>query len=829
MSSRDSVQALIDNGYYIIPITKGQKRPAVSGWQNWRATSADEIMPYIDKGCGIGILTGVGDNPLCGVDIDSMDEGLVDSFMEWCWSAYSPRGMRVGNPPKKLFLFRTDKAYTKVSSRDFLDANGKVHKLELLGAGQQFVSFGTHPDTGKNYKWIPSSESPINTSIRNLGLPLYEADLKAMILAFEERALAAGLTPKTSSRRSNDQTADASATDILMNYEAATGLTADECRKTIEGLDCEDYDTWLKVGMALHHEFSGESDGLVIWNEWSQEGTNYKDIGDLTFRWNGFVATPGRTPVTMRSVVHEAKEVHKEEIRTEKRSTGGQMYDMVNSCGDTYALLEDVAPKLGAMAGVDMVLKMESEKHLRERFKRLEGIALPVATARKALAKGKKTGSDGEVAGIERPAWAEGWVYVSEANNFINVNTGVTVDLAGFRGLFDAEMGDADEGTNAAAWALNNKVLPKADRRMYMPGTSNLFKMDGVRYVNSYSHKGRVELSGDPAADDKDDYRAGVFKRHLELLIAGGKWTREVHLFANFLRYCAENPGKHMTWAVLLQGGYGDGKSEPITRLMGRLVGRNNTRVIQAQTIEGDKFNGWAEGHVFGIIEEIKLHGHNRYDILNKLKPIITNDVIEIRRMRTDSYVAPNTGKYYITTNYKDALPVVSADRRYMILFSQFPAERRNDTDYFSELFRVIDSDEGSRAIGRWLLGVPYHEDFKPQGHAPHTIDKEHTVELSQDSFLDKIEAALTGSDSPMFGEDYVVYGPFYEYIDLMHMANGKGFLSDRVLGKYLTELGYNYIGRKRLSCGQHRIWMKGDSGDLGVFMDKYETQKLLT
>jgi hypothetical protein len=123
---------------------------------------------------------------------------------------------------------------------------------------------------------------------------------------------------------------------------------------------------------------------------------------------------------------------------------------------------------------------------------------------------------------------------------------------------------------------------------------------------------------------------------------------------------------------------------------------------------------------------------------------------------------------------------------------------------------------------------VEYHKDFKPQGHAPYTLDKEHAAELSQDTTLDAIEAALYDSDSPLFGRDYVVYGPFHEYIDGMNVANGKGFVSDRMLNKYLTDLGYNYIGRKRLEIGQHRIWMKGEGADLQIFADKYETQKLI-
>ena len=69
----NNLQKLIDNGYYIVPIAKGQKRPAVSKWQDLRISSVDEIKPYTDKGCGIGILTGIGPHAVAAIDIDSKD------------------------------------------------------------------------------------------------------------------------------------------------------------------------------------------------------------------------------------------------------------------------------------------------------------------------------------------------------------------------------------------------------------------------------------------------------------------------------------------------------------------------------------------------------------------------------------------------------------------------------------------------------------------------------------------------------------------------------------------------------------------------------------
>jgi hypothetical protein len=783
----------------------------VSKWQDLRISNVDEIKPYVDKGCGIGILTGVGEFPVCGVDIDSIDEGLVAEFIDDI-DAYPVT--RIGKAPKKLLLYQTDVPYPKMSSKKFEDSEGNVHQLEILGTGQQFVAYGVHPDTGRKYDWKWSD--PLKESTHELPM-LIEASIRELLSRFEQLALDRGYTPKGSSSKGVTSSGD-SALDALMNYEPSAGLSLEECRDVLTTLDCEDYDLWIKVGMALHHEFSGGAEGFELWDVWSSEGVTYKGANDLTFRWKGF-GQVGRSPITMRSIVHEAKEVKKEEIRAEKRDMQIEMQKLVWACMDSHALLDDVAPKLGSISNGDTVLGIEAEKLIKDRFKALMGERLSVSVLRKAIAKGK---SKEDIAKSEdlQVGWTKGWVYISEANQFFNTATGVSLDVQGFRGLYDAEMDE--EGGNSAMWALNNNIVPKADRRMYVPGAGPLFKMDGVRYVNTYSTKGSVDLTGEQCEEGS----AEIFEEHIKLLIGGGEWTREAHLFTNFLRYVLEFPDKRMTWAVLLQGSYGDGKSEPITRIMGRLLGRQNVRIIQAQTIESDKFNGWAEGHLFGIVEEIKLHGHNRYDILNKLKPIITNDVIEIRRMRTDSYTAPNTGNYYITTNYKDALPVVAEDRRYMILFSQFPKAFTNDIKYFNMLFKAIGSDAGARAIGNWLMSIDYHKDFRPQGHAPDTEAKAQAAELSQDTVVDNIERLLADSDSPLFCEDYIVYGPFKDVVQHEGLLSNKGVVSDRVLAKHIHDLGFEYIGRQRVGGRRERIWAKSTNPQF--FADKYDDRKLL-
>jgi ABC-type dipeptide/oligopeptide/nickel transport system ATPase component len=67
-----------------------------------------------------------------------------------------------------------------------------------------------------------------------------------------------------------------------------------------------DYDTWLNVGMALHHETNG--DGFETWDAWSQLSPKYTSRSYGLERWNSFGKRASGPVVTARSLVHLAND-----------------------------------------------------------------------------------------------------------------------------------------------------------------------------------------------------------------------------------------------------------------------------------------------------------------------------------------------------------------------------------------------------------------------------------------------------------------------------------------------------------------------------------------
>lgn len=99
--------------------------------------------------------------------------------------------------------------------------------------------------------------------------------------------------------------------DFMAGFEPKLGLTEDDARELIEQLDPDlGRDEWIRVAMALHHEFDGGEEGFQLWDDWSSAGGKYPGEEALRTQWDSLTrrAGPGRRQVTMASVKKMVKD-----------------------------------------------------------------------------------------------------------------------------------------------------------------------------------------------------------------------------------------------------------------------------------------------------------------------------------------------------------------------------------------------------------------------------------------------------------------------------------------------------------------------------------------
>ena len=172
--------------------------------------------------------------------------------------------------------------------------------------------------------------------------------------------------------------------DPFAGLEPKVGLTLTDAKSLIKYIDNSDYQTWLKAGMALHHEFDGSDDALAIWNDWASTASNYQSFEDLQYRWDNF-AQGGQNPVTARWLIKFGKEATKNAENQEKHKTLDEVKNLIIECKDSVVLINDIAKKAGLAAAGDIAMRTELLGLIRAQFKRITNTTLALSDARVAM------------------------------------------------------------------------------------------------------------------------------------------------------------------------------------------------------------------------------------------------------------------------------------------------------------------------------------------------------------------------------------------------------------------------------------------------------------
>jgi len=170
---RELAPKLVENGYEIIPVVPGGKRPAQGReWQNKTATTLEQVKDatptYGDSSIGI-----VG-RTTPAFDFDIMQADLADYMMALAASIIGSKQIPVRYGFKPKFLMpgrwhdgdapgkRSSKGYIAADA-DPLDPRLIVNRIEFLGDGQQWVAIGDHDKAAAKYTYLDDLHSPVTT------------------------------------------------------------------------------------------------------------------------------------------------------------------------------------------------------------------------------------------------------------------------------------------------------------------------------------------------------------------------------------------------------------------------------------------------------------------------------------------------------------------------------------------------------------------------------------------------------------------------------------------------------------------------------------------
>ena len=783
---------IAENGYSVIPIRPGEKRPYGEKWQTYDG-SVEGVEDWLKSGKGaFGVGIKAKDTP--AVDVDVHDPKMVEKIVEFVTDLVGDTLKRVGLPPKTLLTYQSDEPFPKIDTGFWVDERGRTVKVEILADGQQFVAAHIHPDTGKPYQWL-GGKSVLNT--RREDLPILTKDHGEAIKAFAIQTFSeAGYQRKTKALQRLSATG-LDPDDPFAAVRAKTDIGEDELfRKLMLVPSNEDYEMWFHVGMALYHQYDGQQQGLDLWHQWSSTAANY-DAEALDKKWPTFnIQQKDRPPITARFIIKQAQD-------EERRVNEEVLEEVLTGIGGAEDLkaLQKVCETI-KQTQFDMVIREMLVGRVKDRFKKITGTMPRIGVVRDMTRY--ETPENRAM-----PGWLKNWVYCQHDKTLFNMVDRRSLD----RESFDASharlmltQSERNEGksvpeTSAFAAAMNLYQVPVVYNKMFMPGMDALYKLNDIAYVNTYSDQGIPELPGELSPADEQAIQ--IFLGHFEHLIAN---ERDRRLFLDFLTFIVQNPGQRVNWAILLQGTEGDGKSY-FANILKAVLGITNVNVIRGKEME-EKYNPWAENALVCFVEDARLHGNNRFDVINTLKPMITNTTVTIRRMNVNVYEVVNTISYILTSNLKDALPVGDEDSRIFPLFTRFQSQpaiksfKEANPDYYPRLWGTMNF---AGAIRQFLLNREVSDDFNPRDRAPVSSYRREMVALNRSPEEQALADALEESTEPAFSEllldSGLVAGEFMEREALAPQG--------KALSRLLSTCGFTYLGRWRIDGERRQFWSK--------------------
>ena len=635
---------LIANGYRVIPIRRGCKAPiGIAGWTNIEA-DLNQLGQWASAGFeGVGVLT--KNNP--GVDIDIMDADVSQTMLRKVHEKY-PGGLeRIGKAPKTLLAYRTDTPFKKVRSCTYEDQFGDQHAVEILGDGQQYVAYAEHPDTLRPYSWHGDGNGSGSGifEVESDSLPIINLeDARLIVKWFEELAIlkidGGGWVKVREGQGGNvaeeGEDEDNEEVDFL-NLRPRLNVSDAEIQRALEVVSADDYDRWVRVGMALWHEFEGSPEGFNIWHGWSRTSDSYTDERSLRVRWRGFRPGRGGRITTFATVLHWARQARMAD------NPLGEFRDRF-----VYVADGDAVHDLEGL-GHDKSLLFKEFKNLTANIRTEVEVRAPLANDPDRTIMKEFPVHALWIKDLERKS-AQGFEYVpthqrtltdSEGRNYINT--------------------------------------------FHMPKFGNPCKM--------------VTLNGITRLDDSCcNQLLAIFFRHMEYILPT---EVEREWFYDWMAFNIQKPGDRCkVTPLLIATDHGTGRGW-IVQLMGMLLGSWNCSKTKMATLNGEsgagQYQDYMNNTLLCCIEEVR-DGDKRYGVTDTIRDYLTENTLEINLKygaKTTKQIYTN---FFWMSNHADAIVLTEEDRRINIFRTE---DRPKGSDYYERLYGWLEGNTGADATER--------------------------------------------------------------------------------------------------------------------------------
>jgi len=565
------------------------------------------------------------------------------------------------------------------------------------------------------------------------------------------------------------------------------------------------YEDWVDVGRALYHQYEGSEQGYQLWYNWSALDPARFEAKEMSNKWLSFTkrVVAGKPPLTFATIVMRANKIIEVELSGLFDEITAPIQDEVigegegereeynkNKITDMPSLIA-LGKRLSkiSLSIIPEIKRQVMAKTIYDEIGKVDGMT-KAAILKVLMPKKKELIREGGC-----PDWAEDWIFIETRNKYHNVVTNYEIGKEAFNIKFSGEI-DCKEAEIPASQMMSVVYRMKSVVDiMYWPKADQFFDYEGKAMLNSYKDYGVVPAK--ELHNDAEGQRVVAdFIKHVNLSFND---EREKTIMLDWMCHIIQKPGERINWALLLQGSQGTGKSY-FSVVMELILGRNSQKVTP-DAIMG-RFSSWASGSILNIVEEIYVAGNNKYELMNRIKDYIRNDVIQIEEKGQNHRNVPNFASYLFFSNHPDALAITEDERGFCIIYGAIQSKEQLNkllggaegaTAYFNNLF-----DNGIRlrpdAIAHYLMTRKISDDFNHKTRAPSTSGRDGMINLSKNLEVEQIEDLIDKFRCPVINEKILDLTYLASCIKIDFDADGLKLPSQKMTQHILHSLDYRKI-----------------------------------
>jgi len=420
----------------------------------------------------------------------------------------------------------------------------------------------------------------------------------------------------------------------------------------------------------------------------------------------------------------------------------------------------------------------------------------------------------------KKEKWSDGFVFMSESNEFYDVQTGHSFKVESLNNCcsrymlspLDLEKGKSKPNTKPSDHLLNILRIPVVRYHAYKPTKDKnpIVTVEGVPYVNTYKCPTHYYENIKKLSDGEErqyEFVKSVLYEHLDMLFPN---KLEQKILLSFLAYTVQEIGKKIRWSIIMQGAEGSGKTF-FLKMMEIIHGVSNVKPIGIQSLESG-YNGWMSDTQLVFIEEMRSSGKDRFRATDKLKNFLSDDRLSINEKWERVRTVDNICNIVINSNWTDCVAVGGTNRRYTMLISAIQTKEqlaKISPDYYERLYSIL---QFPKLLYKFLkeYPIPYPPqpdnkfEFRANGRAPENESDKTILALSRNDLEDWIEDTLD-LDEHMLNKTLLSSTLLRNRVN--NDTEMPDTFNDRQIRKALENLGFLYEGRKTVNKQKLRFW----------------------